>query len=303
MILRNAANLLRGGAPEDQVDPSSGSLRARPPVIPDGILTEMVTAQDAMSERDRINTADGMLHASSLLDMCVRQHVLGVRYNTETGKSVSPQMRIVWTLGRAAEAHARNAIIRHRGGNGIYGVWTCACGESQHLGTRPVDRTCPTCRKPLNKYKEPTLTDAELGIKGSPDMTLIFTGGWFLPVEFKSMTKKMFDELEGPKGDHVGQALLYRELLRRQGFKVLDKVVVFYVSKDFAFRGIPYKEYHVDATSQTSQAMLAAALDNARQYKEAIASGEIPTGPCRSTNDRRAKECPLVHLCFQRSDA
>lgn len=274
------------------------AIRRTPPTLIDSHVTRLVAQTDAVPQKTRSGgTDEGLLHVSSLIGMCEREQAISRQHGKPSFTSVSGPMKIIWKIGRAVERHIRNSVLSARDWNDIYGVWTCACTASTHLGEYPRERTCPRCWKPLSHYREPALKNYEYGIVGSPDLTLIEMG-YFLVVEVKSMNKDDFDKLEAPKADHVLQAMSYRRLYELAGIPVLDIVAVVYARKDFKFGGsrAVYKEYHVPAEPWTGQ--VGSMFEAARRVWIANQEGNLPDRVCDQVDCRRAKSCERASLCF-----
>jgi hypothetical protein len=267
----------------------------------------MVMAADMTPEKLRLGDSQH-LHVSSLIGICERLHVLSRRGAGELLRPVTGSDRLVWRLGRAVEAHVRTQFIQARQFAAIYGRWKCdnaACGSQGYVGTHDRTNVC-ICGRPRNVYHEPTLWDDENGIVGNPDLTFLHAGQ-FVVTEIKSMEKERFNELSEPLGDHVHQAILYRDLYQRLGFPVHDNVVVFYASKGYSFRRTDrqgrnpiYREFHVDATAPSLARLVSDSLASARRVKDHVAEGRIPPRVCTSSTCTRAKDCPLTSRCFSR---
>jgi len=86
------------------------------------------------------------------------------------------------------------------------------------------------------------------------------------------------------------------------GWNVHNDVVIVYCSKDFAFRGSPYKEFHVNATRPELVTQLADLFDTARDIKEHHDAGTLPPRVvCSSESSPRSRSCPVKSPCFARS--
>ena len=223
------------------------------PILSQTYLTDLVDAQDRRPERSRSGGTNGYMHVSSLISLdCERQSALISQYDADVKETVTGGHRIMWAQGRATETHIRDAIIDATGGTSVYGRWECRCGYANHLGTKPdQELVCHTCGHPLNIYKEPTQIDEDCKLTGSPDLS-VWVSGFMVVTEIKSMTPDQFDALKAPLPDHVHQAVMYREMYQRAGFRVHDKVVILYGRKQFLWGGKNkvYKEFHVDATTR-----------------------------------------------------
>lgn len=279
-------------------------------------VTDLVEQADSAPERMRLG-GEGHLHASSLINICERQHVLAAMTDTEMMRGVTGSDRLVWAIGRAVERHVRTQFIKARQFGGIYGRWTCdnpksaadptcrATGFIGKVGIHDAAARC-TCGGRLDTYNEPSLWDDDNGFVGNPDLTFALDG-LFVVTEIKSMEKERFQDLAAPLADHVHQAILYRDLYRRLGFPVADFVIILYVSKGYSFkrkdrqgRSTIYREFRVDATQPHLQRLVETSLASARLVKDAKAGGPLPPRhpQCHSVDCARAKECPLVTRCL-----
>lgn len=265
------------------------------PEFTEGYLTRLVEASDAQPDTSRV--APGYIHVSSLLRFCPRLYRLAATDGITINDLPRPADRIMWALGRAAESHVRRAVIEQLGRERIYGLWQCLCGQVAIEG--PYERrVCLHCQSPASNFGEAPVFDHDLRISGSPDLQLIEPGGRRV-VEIKSMNKKDFDALTGPKPDHVFQCTSYIDLLRRSGVAVQDLGIIFYVCKDYAFRS-PYKEFHVEAETMRMQ------IDAARASVALLRSAENGDGlppklaVCQSPASPTARQCPGCANCFAR---
>lgn len=267
----------------------------RMPDIPDNYLIKTLDVMDKKPETSRIGKP-GYTHVSSLIGGCVRQYVLATRFNVKILESVTGGHRVMWKIGRAVETHVRDSFLEGTGRQGVYGRWKCQCGKVDHLGLYP-SRGCNCQNEPL-KYVEPVLLDEEAKIIGSPDMTLILGNFFFVPVEVKSMNKDDFDDLTAPLPDHIAQAASYRRLYQLQGRRVHDKVIIIYTKKEFKW-GSPYKEFHVDCTTDLVQGIVNTMVDKATSIATSVAASVTPERHiCQSAANPIAKRCPVAHLCF-----
>lgn len=287
-----------GGIQPVAQPPSETALEIPQGPLPDGWLGSILAEGDNAPDKARKGQA-GFIHVSSLIGFCSRQHAI-LRLHTDqpvVRGGITGGHRVMFALGRAAETHVRDSVISARRRD-VLGQWSCACGHAKHSGYYP-ERSCPKCEKRLNRYGEMTLFDNEAKVVGNPDL-LLREGRLIVPVEIKSMNKKEWDGLTGPKGDHVFQVVAYARMLKRLRYPVHDKAVIVYVAKDFVF-GSPYKEFQVD----TENAFLAEQWEQARQAAiEAHSAVETQVLPqrslCQTHTSSLAKSCACVAQCFSR---
>jgi hypothetical protein len=183
-------------------------------------------------------------------------------------------------------------------GEGVYGIWECACGALTKTGF--YDATwadCGRCRKKASTYKEFTVYDHNAGVVGNPDF-LIDIGGVMYIVEIKSMNPEDFDELESPKPDHIYQAAGYRRLMNVNDFDVAPQVIIIYCTKKFKY-GSPYKEFHVNVDKEPINAVLDNAWGVAEHIRESRKKATIPTEKiCKNSSSPAARNCPHVTDCM-----
>ena len=303
MALGDIMNAMRGGTPLSPADrPRTGLLQGltvTPPILDPRYITKLVAKSDATSQYSRSGGTDRYMHLSSLIGACPREHAISQQYARDTPVSTTTwgSMKMVWAIGRAVEKHIRDSVIKARNFVGIYGVWTCACGESYYEGEYLGPNRCRICRKSVNRYKEPALRNDFGMVVGSPDITMIEMGH-IVAVEIKSMNKEQFDALEDPLADHILQACGYRWLYEYLGFKVHDKVIIMYGRKDFKFGGTHsvYKEYHVDYRPWAAQ--IEQMMTIGRQVANSYETGILPPRTCENVTCTRAKSCTRTVLCF-----
>lgn len=264
--------------------------------LPEGFVTNTVTAQDRIPERIRASQA-GYVHVSSLTAFCGRQLVLMRREERPLLRSVTGGHRVMWRVGRAVEAHIREQFIKGRHFHGILGRWTCRCGKMSMPGLYRSTAVCNSCNGAVDVYGEYTLLDPESHLVGNPDL-LIEHEGAVVVVEIKSMARERWEALQAPLADHVLQAGMYHDLLPKHGMRPHKSLVFVYCTKEFKY-GSPYKEFHVDATTGmllNQRAGLRAQVRDAMAHEMA---GTLPARTvCRNTSAQMAKECAVCAACF-----
>ncbi len=268
--------------------------------LEDGFLSRVVNAQDATPEPERHN--EGYMHMSKLLKgVCSRQVVFTDMnpakpiFQTATGGH-----RVMWKLGRAAEAHVRDSYIRGVKGEGVYGLWRCKCGAHTKAGYySELWPSCGRCRTAPDNYGEQPFFDHENGIVGNPDF-LVRIGEYLYVVEIKSMNGEDFDALQAPMPDHIYQGAGYRRLVALNDFPVAPIVVIIYVTKKFVF-GSPYKEFHVNVDKPMYNGILDTSWAKGKLIRQARLNGALPREKvCSSMDSPQAKKCPHVTDCFMR---
>lgn len=269
-------------------------------------LSGRVANQDAIPENRAIRQQGDLLHVSSAIRDCPRSIAINRRLGKVDIKSPTGADRIVWTMGRAAEKHWRDSLIRDLNFAGCVGKWQCDCKitvlKGLHLqGAQPI---CPICQTSANNYNELTVSDQDAGLTGNPDFLLITEREKLLVVEIKSMNAREFDALTAPNPDHIMQATAYHRIAGRSLVTLPEhmepEVRIVYIKKDYTFVGSVYKEFSVDCSSRP-----AAILDQVWQDSASVIacdSPEIPLPPklsaCGSPTGTTPKKCSNCTACF-----
>jgi hypothetical protein len=274
-------------------------------VLEPTVVLNFVIAGENIQETSRVGGTNGYQHVSSLVSLnCARKACIVHQHAVLVSNPATAAHRVMWAQGRASENHVRDSIIKATGGSVVFGVWTCACGEAQHVGLKPAsDFVCARCARPVDRYRELTVFDHHRKITANPDIMLMLNGK-VLVVEIKSVASDAFKELTGPLGDHQLQALLYHRVLSENGYALHDRVAIIYVRKGFLWTGSNpvgkiYHEFHVDVNSTTSLNMVEDRVSLAETIARANAAGVLPSRTvCSSPDSPSAKTCPVSHLCF-----
>ncbi len=292
----------RSGLGPDDVDLSSHSEPIAQVPVEQDLLKNIVDRMDVVPDTRRVG-ANPWVHVSNLVrGMCTRQFWLARAYDTPVVSRWRGAHRVAFAMGHAAEAHVRGSLIDAMEPEQLFGCWTCRCGQARrNMCVLPTGEDqdgwarCGACGRSIDIYREPTLRNEEYRIIGRPDLTLHDAQRYKIVVEFKSISIAGWNALGGPEPEHLAQALLYRWMYEQSGYAVHDEVILFYVSKDFNWRGSPYKEYHIDATSAGCHLMIEAALAASR---ECFADEVPPNRTCPRPDHHIARACPLATICF-----
>lgn len=270
----------------------------------ENFLINRVIAMDRSPEV--IRGGKGYIHGSSLIGLCARRQVLSALAGGTDSKAARPQERVMWAIGRSVEEHVRGQFIKSMKRKGIIGQWTCPCGSSKREGEYSKSVKCDTCQKGLTEYREIPLFDHSNRIVGNGDLLYLRPDNLKLRVvEIKSKKQELFVKLSKPEPDHILQASIYRRLSQINGSDVDDYVSIVYASKDFVFKGLPYKEYHVKI-NQAREDILDTMWGRAEEVKETLKALEKnPSGPlperlpaCASDKSPKAKGCDQCTACF-----
>ena len=295
-VVRDLAERSGLGPDDFDITPSAPAEPATQVSLEPDTLKSIVDRMDIVPDTRRVG-ANPWVHVSNLVrGMCTRQFWLARAHDTPVASRWRGAHRVAFAMGHAAEAHVRGSLIDAMEPNEVFGNWECKCGQTRRtMCTTPsLAVRCETCGD-VDIYREPTLRNEGYRIIGRPDLTLHDVQRNKIVVEFKSISILGWNDLSGPEPEHLAQALLYRWMYQQAGYAVHDEVILFYVSKDFNWRGSPYKEYHIDATSAGCHLMIEAALNAAR---ECFADEVPPNRTCSRPDHHIARACPLATICF-----
>jgi hypothetical protein len=243
------------------------------------------------------------LHVSDLLYKCQRRTAIIERHNL-AGRVDKLSLSDALTFRQGEAIHD---VIKERTTLGapmaIWGKWKCQCGNLRHEDpclyseTEPED-ICEYCGTPTNVYVEVPMIHEEIGVVGTPDLLLYLRAiNAFHVSELKSIAPDQFKELVRPIPIHVIQVLFYWYIMRHLGYRLTDKATIFYVTKGYVFKGVPYKEFVIDVQSQLRR--LDDYIEDARMLKEARAGGNLPIRTFCATDDcTEAKKCDVTAICF-----
>lgn len=237
------------------------------------------------------------LHVSDTIHKCLRYIAIHKLYDMPIiGEELWNTQSITFKIGEAIADYVIDRVKKTRPSE-IYGVWSCACGSSEMQCTyeEVQEYECNVCGTSLYKYGEISVQDEEYGISGSIDLTRLIDDFFYL-TEIKSISGKQFDELKGPKPDHVIQILFYWKLMERAGWKLYDTVSVIYVKKEYSYQSI-FREYQLKPQEMMDK--LDIYLDDIEKYYKSLETGELVANRvCAHDSDTKAKECDVCDICF-----
>lgn len=262
----------------------------------------------------RAQRAGQNIHVSDLLGgRCIRRRaLLTLTDRPVPAVSLTLSDELTFAQGDALHDKIREIFIRgarsdRAGRNPMrpWGNWACLCGRTRtdtpSLQPAASRMHCEHCERPLDEYQEIDLYDEELTVVGHPDFLLKDSAtGAISVLEVKSISALQYPSLEAAQPDHIAQAVLYWDLLKRAGQTVCSHVYIVYINKGAMFQGSPVKIFRVDAINATQT--IEAHWDNARAIRDAIAGrGPLPDRPCSATTDTTAKNCPVMRQCFDQT--
>lgn len=282
-------------------------------------VAQLLIDMDRAPETNRMGTQaeSQLIHVSSLPEVCPR----AVALTSWSGGNVTTTLRptysndrMIWAMGRAAEREIRDRVIPAMGLGRVIGVWECPCGADTDTYCKGEEeyRPCQCGRKQVSTYKELPMVDTEAGIIGNADLPYRVEGEVVI-TEIKSIKGDDFQRLPDKYEDlpnnmremaanHTFQSMSYRRLYQRNGHAVAPYTRILYASKN-AVRRVPYREYVVPVTREIER-RLDEEWGKARVIKMFFDTGVIPPklNCCNCLQATRAKNCPMVTLCFSRRD-
>lgn len=248
-----------------------------------------------------------LLHVSDLLYKCIRKRAIEERYHvTPPTRRLTMSDMLTFDMGDAV--HDR---IKERARVGaperVWGIWACKCEYLKHhepcvYTDIDQEETCPHCNTLVNHYHEVSMEDEEYGVVGNPDLILYYERNDAFHVnEIKSMAHKGWDELCRPDPDHVRQVVFYWHLMHRKGYRLTDRVSIFYVTKQWQFGDkCVYKEFLIDPVAELHR--LDPMIEDAKAYKACVEQGKKAALPvrtiCAHESSKEAKKCGVLELCF-----
>ncbi len=299
ILLNRRRTLVSARADRVEVQRKAGGLVAQ---MPEEVSPLSDVIRRAGSEGRPLRGTE-YLHVSDLISRCIRKIALV----EQTKMQRQPQRLSLMDLLTFAVGDTIHDVAKARAVVGapskVWGNWSCKCETTKT--TTPclfseVDTSlrCPACKGALTTYTEVPIRDEELKIVGTPDLLMYLPDFDALYInELKSIAHAQFEELVRPKPEHVIQILFYWYLMRKAGYRVTNRVSLFYVTKGYKFTGEPYLEFSIDAESQVGR--LDTYLELARELKQFRVTGELPARTmCASDRAPEARKCEVCNHCF-----
>lgn len=261
-------------------------------------FTDMLRAMRPATQRFR---EGNNIHVSDLISKCIRKIALMNRLGLNHPLEVIQDGRgVTFAIGDAIHDYVK-ARMRDGHPDKVWAKWACKCGKSHHTGVYQEikGKLCPGCGGQINNHHEVSLVDTDFNLVGNPDLEFLLPEyDAFLISEIKSMSAEKWKELARPVPDHVVQVTFYWYLKKKLGFRVMDRVSIIYVNKEFSFKS-PYKEF----CFKPSMDLLQPYLDDLDLLKAALDGGELPPRVmCRKMDSPDAKQCPVCATCFGLSE-
>lgn len=273
-------------------------------------LVNLIVREDKKPDPPRIHPK-GFIHVSSLIyGECPRAIALRYAHNAFQDERASGGKRVMWAIGRGAEKHVREQLIRSLPSHQVYGNWQCPCKFRKREGHSYDPIKCVRCGQPATEYVELDLESSAYFVTGHPDFILLLDGCIY-PVEIKSINnsanankkKQGFNTLEKPMVNHILQVSCYHRMLqplaKKLGVPLGQQAIILYVCKDFDefHHPYPYKQYNINPFEHkgTIQELFE---DGKAAYLGS--RGMLPPrlDVCTHSGAKCASACDMVHQCF-----
>jgi hypothetical protein len=291
-----------------------------------GFVVPIIEQQSLLdSITDSNNRKRDVFHPSEIsrADFCPRAWLLCQRDVSLYDKNkINPEQQLRFDVGKILHKYVQEKL----GNSGVlFGAWECLrrCeGEKCfHLGFKPKN----ICDGEYWVYKEVTVFDDELNIRGNTDGIIIPNSSNKWSLEFKSMNTDSFSTLVQPIPQDEEQACWYLDILYRKGFYEWNK----FSSKDDGdsydkakkIIDMPFTGAVVMYMNKNTQVMreffvnISALTDNKSIINKKITDKKKILGKtishlnegtlidrlyqCDEPKSKRAKRCIANKLCFQ----
>lgn len=235
-----------------------------------------------------------VLHPSEIIkkDFCQRASYFLLSGHTKIAEKPNLRLQSIFDEGHAIHAKWQRWFQEM---GVLYGRFTCiACGFSL-FDIGMVD--CPQCGRPTMEYKEVTLYDEALRIKGHTDGWVKGIGNDTL-IEIKSIGPgtiraaapqlftedndlfKAWNNIRRPFPEHIMQGQVYLELMKRMGNEVDEIVFLYELKADQSF-----KEFSVKADYE----LVRHVFDKAEAIVKAVEAQLAPE--CTNNPGGTCKQC------------
>lgn len=268
----------------------------------DAVLGEVI---DRGSVQIQTQRPGNYLHVSDLLSKCIRKRALEQQYELGT----ATRRLTMSDMLTFAQGDAIHDTLKDRARVGapqmVWGIWSCKCGSLKHeepctFSEIDQEEECEHCGSKVDHYNEVSMVDEEYGVVGNPDLILYLPRkAAFHVTELKSIAHDQWVELARPKPDHVLQTVWYWLLMSRKGYRLTDRVSIFYVTKGWQFGNKKtYKEFLIDPQAELHR--LESMIEDALAYKAFLAGGPPPVRTfCSHPDSKDAKGCAASTFCFE----
>jgi hypothetical protein len=236
-----------------------------------------------------------VLHPSEIIkkDFCLRASYFLLSGRTKIAEKPNLRLQSIFDEGHAIHAKWQSWFQEM---GVLYGRFTCVACNFSVFDLGPVE--CPNCNKPTMEYREVTLFDDELRIKGHTDGWIKNIGNDCLieiksvgPGTIRSEAPQLFTEagsdfmkawsnVRRPFSSHILQGQMYLELMKRMGNNVDEIVFLYELKADQS-----YKEFSIKADFEIVRHV----FDKAKKVVSAVEAKEVPD--CNNTPGGTCKQC------------
>jgi hypothetical protein len=236
-----------------------------------------------------------VLHPSEIIkrDWCKRASYFLLSGHTKIAEK--PNLRLQSIFDEGHYIHAKWQKWFQEMGV-LYGRFTCTACEFSVFDLGPVQ--CPQCNRNTMEYREVTLFDDALRIKGHTDGWIKGIGDDTL-IEIKSIgigtirneapnlmqeangdLMKAWGNVRRPFGPHVMQGQMYLELMKRMGHDINEIVFLYELKADQS-----YKEFSIKADFELVRHI----FEGAEKVVKAVEAGLAPD--CSNNPGTGCKQC------------
>lgn len=236
-----------------------------------------------------------VLHPSEMIkkDFCHRGSYFLLSGHTKISEKPNLRLQSIFDEGHAIHAKWQRWFQEM---GVLYGKFVCVSCNFSLFDLGPIE--CPNCGKPTMEYKEVTLYDDALRIKGHTDGWVKNIGNDTL-IEIKSIGPgtirsaapnlfmdasgdfmKAWNQVRRPFPEHILQGQVYLELMKRMGHDVDEIVFLYELKADQS-----YKEFSVKADFEIVRHV----FDKAESIVKAVEAGIAPE--CTNNPGGTCKQC------------
>jgi hypothetical protein len=236
-----------------------------------------------------------VIHPSEVIkkDFCLRASYFLLSGHTKIAEKPGLRLQSIFDEGHYIHAKWQNWFQEM---GVLYGRFTCTSCDFSLFDLGPV--ACPQCGKSTVEYREVTLYDDALRIKGHTDGWIKGLGNDCLieiksigPGTIRSEQPALMSEYDGdfmkawanikrPFGSHILQGQMYLELMKRMGHDVNEIVFLYELKADQS-----YKEFVIKADFEIVEHV----FERAARVVKAVEDGIVPV--CNNNVGSTCKQC------------
>ena len=260
-----------------------------------------IAAENILLATDRLEYPYEGMRASSLLDSCAREEVIGLQFLMEKVQWLNHQTRLIYGIGNAIHTWIQEqpAVF----GENRIGWWRCtACNKVSIFGTQRTEE-CPECKALPGafRYEEHhVVTKDPYPCSGHPDL-FIRKATMLRVVEIKTISSDLYDKLRSPYASHVWQIQYYMWACSEDQTipMQIDGEVgyILYVSKGYISKQLPFKMFVI----LRDEYVLRQIKDKLRVFYDAQVTRILPPPQpaCVRGDFKRqpAQYCPVKDIC------